>query len=105
MASDYCDALWQEGEALLQLAELAQLAGLSEGEVRELVAHDVLAPEPRGSGQLVFSMRCVTIARTAHRLGEDYALEPHAVAVVLAYLDRIRELEAQLRALQAQLPR
>jgi chaperone modulatory protein CbpM len=103
MASDLCDALWQEEHALLPLSELARLAGVSEGDVREMVAHDMLAPEPGGT--LVFSMRCVTIARTAHRLGEDYALEPHAVAVVLAYVERVRELEAQLRALQAQLPR
>jgi chaperone modulatory protein CbpM len=53
----------------------------------------------------MFSAVSITVARTARRLRDDFELEPHGVAVLLAYLDRIRELEAQLRALQARLPR
>ena len=105
MTTEYCEALWQDAHHLLALAELAALSGLSEAEVLELVAHDVLAPAPAPSGQVVFSVTAVRIARTARKLGEDYALEPHGVAVVLGYIDRIRDLEAELRALQARLPR
>ena len=53
----------------------------------------------------MFSVRSITIARTARRLREDFELPAHGVALLLAYLDRIAELEAELCALRAQLPR
>jgi chaperone modulatory protein CbpM len=101
MTNDLCDALWPDDEPRLPLAELALLSGLSEAEVVELVEFGALAALETPRGQWVFSVRAITVARTAHRLAEDYALEPHAVALLLAYLDRIRELERELAALRA----
>jgi hypothetical protein len=49
-------------------------------------------------------MRSIGVARAAYRLRRDFDLETHGVAVLLAYLDRIRDLEAQLCALRARLP-
>jgi len=105
MTNDEFEAVWPDDERRLRLRDLAELSGLSEAEVSELVDYGALTPADEASGQWVFSMRSITVARSARRLREDYELEPHGVALVLAYLDRIRELEAQLRALQAQLPR
>jgi chaperone modulatory protein CbpM len=105
MTNDEFEAVWPDDERRLRLRDLAELSGLSEAEVSELVEYGALTPADEASGQWVFSMRSITVARSARRLREDYELEPHGVALVLAYLDRIRELEAQLRALQAQLPR
>lgn len=105
MTGEYSDALWPDERQMMPLRALAEISGLSEDELRQLIDCGALAPFPEGSGQHMFSAVSITVARTARRLRDDFELEPHGVAVLLAYLDRIRELEAQLRALQARLPR
>ena len=105
MTGEYCDALWPDERQSMPLRALAELSGLSEDELKQLVDCGALGPSAERSGQRMFSVHSITIARTARRLRDDFELEPHGVAVLLAYLDRIRELESQLRALQARLPR
>ena len=89
----------------MPLGDLAELSGLSERELRELVEYGALTPDDAATGQWVFSFHSITVARTARRLREDFELETHGVALLLAYLERIRDLEAELCALRAQLPR
>jgi chaperone modulatory protein CbpM len=43
-------------------------------------------------------------ARTAFRLRHDFELDEQGLAVALALLERVRDLEAELDALRAQLP-
>jgi chaperone modulatory protein CbpM len=103
VTSEHSNAFWPD--EYLPLRELAELAGLSEAEVRELVEYGALTPTDESTEHWVFSVRSITIARTARRLREDFELEPHGVALLLAYLDRIHDLEAELCTLRAQLPR
>jgi chaperone modulatory protein CbpM len=103
VTNDPLRAFWSDEH--LPLAEFADLCGLSEAEVRELVDYGALAPDETGTEQWVFGVRSITVARTARRLREDFELEPHGVALLLAYLERIHDLEAELCALRAQLPR
>jgi chaperone modulatory protein CbpM len=105
MTSDHDDPLLFEEDRRLPGSELCDLSGLSEAELRELVDYGALAPAGEVTESWVFSMRSITVARTARRLREDFELEPHGVALVLAYLERIHELEDALRGLRAQLPR
>ena len=104
MTSDCIDALWPD-DSRLRLADLADLAGLSEAEVVELVEFGALTPADGAPGQWVFAARSITVARTARRLREDLELDPHGVALMLAFIDRIRSLEEELRDLRARLPR
>ncbi len=99
------EALGQDEQRLLALADLADLSGLSEAEVLELVDYGAIAPADTAAGKCVFSVRSITVARTAYRLREEFDIEPHGVALLLSFLDRIRDLEDELRALQARLPR
>ena len=101
MKTELCDALWPDEGRLFELRELLDLSGLSETEVVELVEFGALAPASAAPGHYTFGVHAIGVARTAHRLAEDFALEPHAVALLLAYLDRIRELERELAALRA----
>ena len=78
------------------LAELAELAGLSEAELRELVDYGAIAPVDPGASQWMFTATCLTTVRAAGRLRASFELEPHGVALVVSLLDRIRDLEAQL---------
>jgi chaperone modulatory protein CbpM len=100
MTHDFCDAVWPDPQRRVRLSELADLSGLSESQVVELVEYGALAPA--AGARWEFSVSSISVARTARRLADDFALETHAVALLLAYLDRIRELENALRAAQAQ---
>jgi len=101
VAADLCDALWPDPQRRISLAELAELSGLTPTEVVEFVEYGAFAPAEGTASSWVFTVREVFVARTARRLGEEFALEPHAVALMLAYQDRIRALEEELRALRA----
>ncbi len=105
MTSQHGDAPWSDENDRLPLRDLADLSGLSEAELLELVDYGALSPADATTGQWAFSVRSITVARTARRLREEFELETHGVALLLAYLDRIRDLEAELCALRAQLPR
>jgi len=105
MTSEYTEAPWSDEHDRLRLSELADLAGLSEAELLELVDCGALTPAEGAPGRWVFGMRSLIIARMARRLHEDFELEPHGVALLLAFSDRIRRLEEELRELRARLPR
>jgi hypothetical protein len=104
MKIELTDALWMDKHQEVSFAELAQSAGLSEAELRELVDCGALVPIDAQSAAWTFGGDCLVTVRTACRLRDDLELDPHALALALMFLDRIRRLEEQLRDLQAQLP-
>jgi chaperone modulatory protein CbpM len=95
------DILWLDEHAEISLAELAALARLPEADVLELVEYGVLVP----ARDDVFAAYSVAVARRARRLRADFELDLHGAALALELIERIRELEAEVRALRAQLPR
>ena len=104
MEDKQAEAVWLTEEREFSLAELAELSGLSEAELRELVDYSAITPVDPESPQWVFTGRCLVTVRTACRLRVSFDLEPNAVAVVVSLLDRIHDLEAQLDRLRAKLP-
>ena len=104
MNAEQTEAVWLTEDHRFSLAELAELSGLSEAELRELVDYGAVAPIDPDSSPWVFSGKCLLTIRTACRLRISFDLEPHGVALILSLLDRIQELEAQLATLRAQLP-
>lgn len=105
MQAEHTEAVWLTEDHEFSLAELAELSGLSEAELRELVDYGAVTPMNPDSSPWVFSGRCLLTVRTACRLRIGFDLEPHGVALIVSLLDRIDELEAQLDSLRAQLPR
>ena len=97
-------AVWLTEDREFTLVELAEISGLTEAELREFVEYGAIAPVDPESPQWVFKGGCVVTVRTACRLRASFELEPHGVALVVSLLDRIRDLEAQLGRLRAQLP-
>jgi hypothetical protein len=65
----------------------------------------VLAPIEPGARAWTFRADRLVVARSARRLRKDLELDPHGVALVVTLLERVRDLEAELRDLQAKLPR
>jgi len=98
-------AMWLHERHELLLEELCELSGLSEAELRELVDHGVLAPIDSDARHWTFSADRLVVARSAFRLRRDFELDPHGVALAVALLERVRDLEEELRDLRAKLPR
>ena len=104
MKAELTEALWLSERREFSLAEFAELSGLSEAELRELADFGALEPVNPQAEQWTFSAERVIAARTACRLRHDFDLDLHGLALILIYLDRIRDLEAQLHDLRARLP-
>lgn len=90
---------------VVSLTEVVSASGLSTREIEELVELGVLEPRPEKGAEPVFAAHAVELARLARRLQLDFELPLAGAALVLAYRERMRELEARLRALECLLPR
>jgi chaperone modulatory protein CbpM len=98
------EALWLDEGQRFSLTEIAELSGMPEAELRQLIDYAALAPAETGTAEAKFSADCLVTARMARRLRNDFDLDAGGLALTLTLLDRIRALEAQLRALHAQFP-
>ena len=104
MKAEHTEAVWLTEDNEFSLAELAELSGLSEAELRELVDYGAVTPVNPDSSPWIFNGKCLLTVRTACRLRISFDLDPHGVALIVSLLDRIHGLEAQLGSLRAQLP-
>lgn len=104
MKAEHAEAVWLTEDTQFSLAQLADLAGVHESEVRELVEYGAVTPVDPESSPWIFNGRCLLTIRTACRLRVSFDLEPHGVALIVSLLDRIHDLEAQLGSLRAQTP-
>jgi hypothetical protein len=105
MRIELTELVWLDAHREVTLAELAELSGLSETELRALADCGAIAPVDPEAATQTFGADCIVAARTAFRLRTDFELDPQGLAVALALLDRVRGLEAELREIRAQLPR
>lgn len=98
------DWSWLDARRSLAPEELAGLCRLTVAEIEELVDYGGLEPLPVPEGGLRFSGGCIGPLREATRLRADLDLDLFTVALLLPYLQRIEDLQHQLRALRAHLP-
>lgn len=105
MNPEQVDVVWLDAREEYSLAELMRCSGLSEAELRELVDYGVLTPTDPQGAEWTFGADIVVTIQAAGRLREDLELDPRALALALTLMRRIRDLEAQLCNLRAQLPR
>jgi chaperone modulatory protein CbpM len=104
MRIELTEVLWLHEHQELSMTQLAELSGLSEAEIHELVDYGAIAPINSDAAPRTFAARCIVAARAARRLRDDFELNIQGVALALTFLDRVHELEAQLRDLRARLP-
>ena len=105
MASEPDEAVWLTADCQFSVEELAQLSGLPEAEVRELVDYGAIAPIDPAASHWMFRGPSLTRVRAACRLRISFELESHSLALVVSLLDRIGDLESELASLRAQMPR
>ncbi|HEV3239233.1 MAG TPA: chaperone modulator CbpM [Casimicrobiaceae bacterium] len=101
MNIETCEALTIDERGEISWTQLIELSGLTDAELRELVDDGALAPVGQEGTAWRFQARSVVVARTAGRLRRELDLDAHALAVVMRFLARIDELQAELRALRA----
>ena len=104
MKSEHTEAVWLTEDTQFSLAQLAELAGIPESEVRELVDYGAVTPVDPESSPWIFNGKCLLTIRTASRLRVSFDLEPHGVALIVSLLERIHDLETELGSLRAQFP-
>lgn len=104
MRIELTEARWLDEREEFSLHELAELSGLSISELEQLVEYEALAPIDPTAASPAFTARCLVTARTACRLRDDFDLGAPGLALVLTLIERIRDLEAQLQALECRLP-
>jgi hypothetical protein len=83
---------------LLSPAEFAEIAGLREAEVQELIGYGLV-----GEGDLRLDARGALLLRQAVRLRADFDLDLFSTGLVARFMDRIESLESQLREARARL--
>lgn len=104
MKSEHTEAVWLTEDTQFSLAQLAELAGIPESEVRELVDYGAVTPVNPEASPWIFNGKCLLTIRTASRLRVSFDLEPHGVALIVSLLERIHDLETELGSLRAQFP-
>ena len=95
---------WLNERFELSLAELCELSGLSESELRVLVECGAIVPTDPGARDWTFGADRLLVARSAFRLRRDFDLDSQGLALALSLLERVWDLEEQLRELRARLP-
>ena len=90
------DAILPDEGHPISTAEFAQLAGLREAEVKELVGYGLV-----GEGDVRLDARGALLLRQAVRLRADFDLDLFSTGLVARFMDRIESLESQLREARA----
>lgn len=93
------EAVWLN-DAVCDIEHLAEVSGLSIGEVSDLVDIGVIVPSGRPAGTVVFQLCQVLTVKRARRLRDDFQLDHHGVALALTLIRRIGELQAELDVLR-----
>ena len=98
------EAVWLDERQQFSLAELAELSGLPEAEVRQLIDYAALAPAEVDAAEAKFGADCLVTARMACRLRNDFDLDAGGLALTLTLVDRIRAPGRAIAPLHAQFP-
>ena len=108
MKIEVTEVHWIDQHGACSLRELAEAGRVSEDELRQLlelgVVHPLAGAADASGGGPRFAADCLVTMRSVRRLREGFELDAHGVSVALALLERVEQLERQLRALRAQLP-
>ena len=104
MSAQVVEVRWLDARETVTVPELSRVCGLSAAELDELVEYGALTPLQHGQSERAFSAEWVVPLRTAGRLRQDFDLDLFAVSILLGYLNRIEELEREVKSLRAHLP-
>lgn len=104
MRSDLEQFEWLDVHGTVGAPELARICNLTLPELDELVDYGLLTPVAASGPQRVFSAACVPSLREASALRSRFDLELFVLGLVFSQLQRISDLEREVRTLHAHLP-
>jgi chaperone modulatory protein CbpM len=93
--------VWLNEHEVCSAANLLEISGLSSEEFEALIEIGVILPIDSGAQEKSFQRRYIVTANTARRLRDDFELDLHGVALAMALIRRIDELQEELSATQA----
>lgn len=96
------DGVWLDRNCRVSIDVLAELSGLEQRELNELVELGALAPADPSEVPWSFGADCIVTVRMAKRLRTDLELDSHALVLALSLLEQIRSLQAEVARLRAQ---
>ena len=96
MKIEVTEVTWLDQQVEYSLEELAERSHLSRAELEVLIDSGAI---------LTRDSRALEAAMTAARLRGDFEVDLHGVALAMALLRRIEELEVELCGLRARTPR
>ena len=102
MNIEISEALWTDADHPTTLDEIAERSGLPQAFLLQLVDYELLTPHDATA--MTFAMNGLETAQTASRLHQDFELDAAGLALVMRLLNQIRDLQDELRSLQARLP-
>lgn len=105
MDPEHEGVVWMHAHLHISMVELSECSGLPEEILRELVECGALAPADPTATPWEFAADRLPALRAAARLCGDLELEAAALALVLSFLERIEQQEAELHELRARLAR
>jgi chaperone modulatory protein CbpM len=105
MRNEVTELTWLDAQVEYSLVELAERSRLSVGELLELVNCGVISAREPAAASPRFPGHALAAARTAARLRDDFEVDVHGVALAMALLARIEELESELSQLRMPAPR
>jgi len=94
------EIIWLNEVALCPLEHLAEVSGLSFEELGDLIDSGVIEPADRTMQPPLFRLGSVVTVNSARRLRDDFELDTNGLTLALRLLQRIRELERELKALR-----
>lgn len=90
------DSIWLDDAGVCSLEQLAEDSGLSIEEVSDLIDNGIIVPADERAEPKSYRLHHVITARVARRLRDDFELDRHGVALALALMRRIDDLEEEL---------
>jgi chaperone modulatory protein CbpM len=101
MKIEFSEAFTISESGEISFAQLVEYSGLTESELKELIDYGALSPRDPAVEPWQFDAHALRAARLAERLRRDFELDANALSIVLSYVERIEELEKELRELRA----
>jgi chaperone modulatory protein CbpM len=95
------EAIWPEMADTVGITDLALACAMSRDDLQELMEFGALLPLASSTAEPVFPIGCMASLRTAEKLRRDYDLDLFVVVIVMDYLQRIEQLESQVRSLES----
>ncbi len=97
------ESIWLNASDICSFEHLAQVSGLGDDNLRDLVEAGVIEPSNQDPDNYFFPVSCIVMARAARRLRDDFELDPQGLALAVNLLRRIDRLQAELHGLRAKL--